>query len=363
MVVVLLGGVLASGLAAATPPAVELYTRPGCPHCLAAREYLDELHATRPEVSVIEHDVIHEPGALQRLREISARAGITAPGVPTFVIADTVLVGFDADTTPARIEAVLGAPAPLPPPAAVDVPLVGRVHVDRVGLPLFTVVVGLLDGFNPCATWVLLFLLAMLVNLRDRSRMALVAGAFVVTSGVVYFAFMAAWLTFFMVVGISRPVRLILAALALGIGALHIKDFFAWGRGPSLGIPETAKPGLYRRVREILRAENLAGAMAGIVVLAFLVNLVELLCTAGLPALYTAILTARELPAWQTYAYLALYIAAYMLDDAILVTIGVVTLGKRKLQERGGRWLKLVSGVVIFSLGALLLARPSWLGY
>lgn len=142
--------------------------------------------------------------------------------------------------------------------------------------------------------------------------MALIAGTFVVTSGLVYFAFMAAWLTFFTAVGLSRLVTIVLGLLALLIAA---------------------------------------------------VNLVELLCTAGLPALYTAVLTRQGLPAWKHYAYLALYIAAYMFDDAVLVTIGVVTLGKRKLQERGGRWLKLLSGLVILTLGALLLVSPSWLGF
>lgn len=83
----------------------------------------------------------------------------------------------------------------------------------------------------------------------------------------------------------------------------------------------------------------------------------------GLPALYTAILTSRGLPGWEYYGYLGLYIAAYMLDDAILVAVGVVTLGKRKLQERGGRWLKLVSGLTIFGLGIVLLMRPAWLGF
>jgi hypothetical protein len=230
-------------------------------------------------------------------------------------------------------------------------------------LPLFTLVVGLVDGFNPCATWVLLFLLAMLVNLKSRPRMALIAGTFVLVSGAVYFAFMAAWLTLFMAVGISQPVRLLLAVVAISIGTVNLKDFFALGRGPSLSIPESAKPGLYRRVRAILHAEDIAGAMVGIVVLAFLVNLVELLCTAGLPALYTGILTSQRLQPWEYYAYLTLYIAAYMLDDAILVMLGVATLGKRKLQERGGRWLKLLSGAVIFVLGVLLLLRPGWLGF
>jgi glutaredoxin len=351
-----------SGLASAKTK-IEVYTRSGCPHCAEARPFLQQLAAERSDLSIVEHDVARDGDALERLRVLSARAGIATPGVPTFVIGERVMVGFDAATTPARIRAALEETAAPEPPDSLELPLVGLVDVAGLGLPLFTALVGLVDGFNPCATWVLLFLLAMLANLRSRSRMALIAGTFVVVSGAVYFAFMAAWLTFFMVIGISQPVRILIAAVALFIGAVNVKDFFAMGRGSSLGISEAAKPGFYRRVREILHADDLAGAMLGIVTLAFLVNLIELLCTAGLPALYTAILTSQGLPSWQYYAYLALYIAAYMLDDAVLVTIGVATLGRRKLQERGGRWLKLLSGLVILALGALLLVRPGWMGF
>ena len=108
-------------------------------------------------------------------------------------------------------------------------------------------------------------------------------------------------------------------------------------------------------------AENLAGALAGAVVLAVLVNVVELLCTSGFPAVYTQILALRQLPWWQYYAYLGLYNAAYMLDDSIMLAIAVITLGRRKLQERGGRWLKLAGGVVMLGLAAALIARPAWL--
>lgn len=348
----------------AAPP-VHLYERAGCPHCAEARQFLSELQREQPGLMIVEHDVSADPSALQALRELSTRHAIHTPGVPTIVIDDTVLVGFDPTTTPARIRAALG-PGPAEPRGsrgAIDLPIVGRIDLDKLGLPLFTVIVGLLDGFNPCATWVLLFLLAMLVNLKSRSRMALIAGTFVAVSGAVYFAFMAAWLTLFAVIGISQPVRVVLASLALIVGSINLKDAIAAGSGPSLSIPDRAKPGIYRRVREVIHAERLTAAMAAIIVLAILVNLVELLCTAGLPALYTAILTNQNLPAWKYYSYLALYIVAYMLDDAILVTIGVVTLSKRKLQERGGRWLKLLSGAVMFSLGVLLLVRPTWLGF
>jgi thiol-disulfide isomerase/thioredoxin len=246
-------------------------------------------------------------------------------------------------------------------PDTVTLPFIGEVRWKDWGLPAFTVLVGLVDGFNPCAMWVLLFLLSLLVNLRDRRKILAVAGTFVVISGLAYLAFMAAWLNVFQLIGLLRPAQVILGLIGVGVGTIHIKDYFAFKQGVSLSIPESVKPGLYDRMRRIVQAETLCSAILGASVLAILVNVVELLCTAGLPAMYTGVLTLQNLTPWQNYAYLLLYIAAYMLDDALMVTVVVVTLGRHKLQERGGRILKLISGVVILVLGTIMLLRPDWL--
>ena len=228
-------------------------------------------------------------------------------------------------------------------------------------MPLFTIAIGLIDGFNPCAMWVLLILLSLLVNLRNRKRLILIAGTFVLVSGAVYFAFMAAWLNLYFIIGLSRSIQVVIGLIALLIGAVHIKDFFAFQQGLSLSIPDRAKPGIYARIRRVIYAENLGAACMAVIAVAVLVNLVELLCTAGLPAVYTQILTARNLSAWGYYGYLLLYNLAYIFDDALMVTIAVVTLSSRKLQTMEGRWLKLLSGAVIFALGLLLILLPDWL--
>ena len=178
---------------------------------------------------------------------------------------------------------------------------------------------------------------SLLVNLRNRGRVLLIGGIFVAVSGIVYFAFMAAWLNIFLLVGYPRAAQIALAIIALAIGALNAKDFFAFRRGPNLGIPESAKPGIYARSRRILAASGVAGAMGGAAILALLVNAVELACTAGLPALYTNILSTRSLPAWSYYGYLILYNFAYILDDLIVLTIAVITLRHFKLAGARGK--------------------------
>ena len=347
-------------------PDLEVFVRAGCPHCEAAKVFLGELRREQPALRIVVHDVAENSVARQRLTTLAAERGITNIGVPAFLIGTELIIGFlSTDTTGAEIRARLdqNTQGVAPPPAveSIQTKWLGELRVENLGLPLFTIVIGLLDGFNPCAMWVLLFLLSLLVNLRDRLKMTLIAGTFVAVSGLVYFVFMAAWLNMFLLIGLSRPIQMGLGIIALLVGAVNVKDFFALHHGISLSIPESAKPGLYARIRRILQADNLAGALTGIVILAGLVNLVELLCTAGFPALYTQILTLQQMPAWEYYSYLGLYNLAYIFDDSLMVTIAVVTLSHKKLQERAGRWLKLTSGLVMAGLGGVLLLQPKWL--
>jgi len=360
---------------------VELFVRPGCPHCADAKAWLPGLVERHPGLEPVIHDLVADPGARTRLGELVKLHRMAAASAPAFHVCNRLGIGFDdAARTGRRLEALLdpftrpcpdaigaAVDGPEPPPpdddaSTIDLPFFGTVDARALGMPLFTLAIGLVDGFNPCAMWVLLLLLSILVNLQDRVRILAVAGTFVLVSGLAYFAFMAAWLSVFEWFGYLRPVQIALGLLAILVGAIHVKDFFAFHAGVSLSIPEAAKPGIYQRIRRIVTAENLIGAIVGAFVLAVLVNVVELLCTAGLPALYTNILSQQGFSTPVRYGYLGLYILAYMFDDAVMVTAVVTTLSRFKLQETGGRWLKLVSGGVILLLGLVMLLRPEWLG-
>lgn len=294
-------------------------------------------------------DVEQGPTALRQLQELADRYGVQILGVPTFHLRGTLIIGYsDSESTGARITALFDQSLPeitgglaqgacrpetdascidtaRPPPRpsdSIETPWFGRLSAGELGLPLFTIVIGLLDGFNPCSMWVLLFMLSLLAGLANRPKMLLIAGTFVAVEGIAYFAFMAAWLNMFLLIGLSRITELILGSIAGLVGVINIKDFWVFQRGISLSIPDAAKPGLYARRRRIIQAENIIAALLGTVMLAVLVQAVELVCTAGLPALYTRILTMRQLDRWAYYGYLALYNMAYMLDDVLVLAIG-----------------------------------------
>lgn len=339
---------------------LQVYVRDGCPHCAEAKKFLPQVAAQRPQLHIVYRSLDQEPEARTELITLSQQAGLWPPGVPTFAMHGKVLVGFnDAESSGPRLLAFIDEAVTAS--QQVDGGWLGNISVERLGLPLFTLALGLLDGFNPCAMWVLLFLLSMLIRLQDRRRMALVAGTFVFISGAVYYAFMAAWLNVFLLMGMSNAVRLSLATLALFVGAVNVKDYFAFKQGLTLSIPETAKPGLYARMRQLLQTDTLLTSLLSVAALAVLVNFIELLCTAGLPAIYTAVLSQQGLSMSEYYGYLLLYILAYMADDSLMVIVTVITLGSHKLTEQSGRLLKLISGGVMLILALTMFFKPEWM--
>ncbi len=342
------------------PKVLEVFVREGCPHCVDAKAYLPEFASDRPWLKVIYRPVDTDVTARDALIHYSRISGTWPPGVPTFVFNSQVLVGFESpERSGGKLTALVDSS--LVKDESIDTGLFGKISVSSMGLPLFTLAIGLLDGFNPCAMWVLLFLLSMLVHLKSRLRMALIAGTFVLVSGAVYYAFIAAWLNAFLLVGISKAISYAIASIAILIGTINIKDYFGVNNGLSLSIPASAKPGLYARMRATVISDSLLLSLATAATLAIVVNLVELLCTAGFPAVYTSILAQHHLTSAEHYAYLGLYILGYMADDTLMVGTAVMALSSQKLTERAGQWLKLLSGVVMLLLGAIMLLKPEWL--
>ncbi|HLO26184.1 MAG TPA: hypothetical protein VK187_08715 [Geobacteraceae bacterium] len=242
-----------------------------------------------------------------------------------------------------------------------SLPLVGSVDTSRLSLPVLTLVIAVFDSFNPCAFFVLFFLLSLLVHAHSRQRMVIIGGVFVFFSGLLYFLFMAAWLNLFLFFGRLRTITAIAGIVAIIIALLNIKDFFFFKKGISLVIPEQAKPKLFERMREIMHAGSLPAMLAATVFLAFAANTYELICTAGFPMVYTRALTLQRLPIPVYYAYLALYNVVYVIPLACIVTLFAVTLGSRKLSEWQGRVLKLLSGSMMLCLGIVLLTAPTLL--
>ncbi len=245
-----------------------------------------------------------------------------------------------------------------------EVPVLGTIDAKTFSLPILTVVMGLLDGFNPCAMWVLLFLISLLLGMEDKRRMWLLGTIFIVASGAVYFVFMAAWLQFLMFIGMILFVRLAIGLVAIVVGGKNIKDYWDSRKVDGLVCKVSNKEGtakIFDKIKNIVYRKSLIWSIIGIVILGFSVNLVELACSAGFPAVYTQILALSGIPAWEKYLYMLGYIIFFMLDDMIVFVLAMLTLKSKIVGAKYAKYANLVGGVIIFILGLLLIFKPEWL--
>ena len=371
------------------PVEIYFFWGEGCPYCAQESEFLDKMEDKYPTLTLKKFEIYNSTSNFELLEEMKDKYNAGhIHSVPVIFVGDyDPLVGYRNDYTTgntieerirfctqkgclkpsevskekAGVQEEEGTSSSLKE-EKVDLPLFGEVNVSKSGLFIFSAMVGILDGFNACAMWSLCFLLTFLVSSGSRKRVFIIGGTFILVSGLVYFVFMSAWMNFFKFAGYLDPIRLVLSILAILFGIVCIKDFFAFGKGISFILPEKTRDKIVAKMKKLTKPGLALGAtILGVAVLAFGVNLIEVLCTTGFPAIYTKILTAHELPSISYYFYLLVYIFFYMLDDFIIFSIAVLTLKSNKFERKYGRLSKLISGIIILLLGLIMLLKPELL--
>jgi hypothetical protein len=328
------------------------------------------------------------------LSDVSEKLKVEVPGVPFTVICGETIVGFDSSgTTAVRIdnlvneclnsgcndpvrdiilgeEDVAGSECSESESVVEDeeditsisqdkinVPLVGEVDLGKLSLPVITLLIGFLDGFNPCAMWVLLYLISMLLGMKDRKKMWFIGITFIVSSAFVYFLFMTSWLNFFLFIGFVKWVRILIGAVAIFSASIHLRDW--WESKTGCKVTDTRKrKRISERIKRIINSKRVWMMIPAIIFLAFSVNLIELVCSAGFPAIYTHMLSLSDLSTLQYYLYLLLYVFMFMIDDMVIFVIAMVTLHAAGISTKYKKISSLVGGILILLIGILLIFKP-----
>lgn len=358
------GSVEASATRPSTTDTVEVvvFFGEGCPYCAQELEFLVELQDRTPQVEVLAYEVWENEANRAYFRSMADAAGIDAGSVPTTFIGDLVWVGFDsvvADQITAAVDALLESRTPdVVERTEVGVPIVGTVDVADTSLIVATLLIGFVDGINPCSFWVLSVLLALVLHSGSRTRIAVVGVVFLSVTSALYGLYMFGAYSALDYAAEMTWVRVAVALVAGAFGVLHLKEYVTH-RGPSLTIADDRKPGIYRRMRSLARTDrSLPAVLAGTVVLAVGVSLAETPCTAGLPLLWTNLLTARDVSSPEAAFLFGLYLLAFLIDELIVFTIAVVGLRATKVQEHHARLLQLISGTLMLALALTMLFAP-----
>ncbi len=335
-----------------------------CPVCERAGPWLLQLQEENPDLAVKRVEVIRDPDGRTLFIEMMRERGEQASAVPTFILGETVWVGFTrplADDIEAEVRASLEgiSPAREPRSTVIDLGPFGPLDLGARTMTTATLLIAFIDGFNPCSLWVLTVLLGMILGTRSRARVAAVGLTFLLVTASVYGAFILGLFTALEVAARLGWIRVAAAVLVLAFGAVNVKDFFAPGRGPSLTIPDRFKPRIYRGGRALREDRPLVVTLALTVGIAGGVALVELPCTAGFPVLWTTLVSEAGVAGAGFGALLGLYLLVYLSVEIALLAGAVVTLRAMRLQEEHGGILKLLGGTVMIALAVVLLVDPT----
>ena len=306
-----------------------------CPHCTKERGFLDVLENQYPNLVINRYSITSDKEASTVLTSFYEQYNVPQRNwglVPALFIGDDYFIGYSNEIRDNIIECVEGRSNIDKNIYEINVPFLGTINTSETSLATLTIILGLLDGFNPCAMWVLLFLIALLVNTNSRKRMLLIGGTFLFASGLIYYLILNAWLKLFLAISYINIARMLIGVLALGVGVWQIKSFINYKpgvcevTGGEGDIQKKIKGKIENKAKEIAEASISIGMLIGVFFLAFGVNMVEFFCSAGVPAIFTQVLSLNTTSNFQYQFYILLYTFVFMLDDLIIFITAFFTL-------------------------------------
>lgn len=349
---------------------VQFFYSKTCPHCQKEEIFLDKLEKDYGDKLKINRYEVSDPDSVKLLMQYGRELNMNIRSVPITIVGDKYFIGYSDDQTSGlpikeQIDLALGNQPAEDQGASqmISVPVLGTIDAASFSLPALSVILGLLDGFNPCAMWVLIFLIGLLLGMQNRRRMWVLGTTFIVASALVYFVFMAAWLHLILFLGFIVWIRIIIGLVAMAAGGYNIKEFFTNKNATCKVTGQEKRRRIFDRLKAITQEQKFWLALGGIILLAFAVNLVELLCSAGFPAVFTQVLAINDLSNLARYGYILLYIFFFMLDDLLIFIIAMITLKITGLSTKYSRISNIVGGILMVLIGLLLIFKPEVLSF
>ena len=363
---------------------IYLFHGDGCPHCKAEIEFLDEYLTDNDNVHLHKYEVWYNEENQEKLLKVGEITNTEADSIPYLVIGDSVITGYSESVSKKikkRIEYCLdnncsdntgvylgvtedaGTSDSNYKDEVYDVPILGEISAKEVSIPLLAIVIGLVDGFNPCAMWILIFLISMLFGMKDKKKMWILGLTFIITSGVVYFLFMASWLKLATFINKVTVIRSLIGIFAMIFGIVNVYNYIkSLNKDVGCQVTDNKKrKKIITSIKKIVSEKKFVLALLGIMVLAFSVNLIELLCSLGLPVIFTEVLSLNNLSTGEYILYMLIYILFFLIDDIIVFIIAMKTLEIKAISNKYTKYSHLIGGIIMFILGILMILKPEWL--
>ncbi|OIO63071.1 hypothetical protein COY26_04855 [Candidatus Woesearchaeota archaeon CG_4_10_14_0_2_um_filter_33_10] len=353
---------------------VILFYLPTCPHCTEQKPIFNELKEEMKDINFYSYDASSKEGSALFYR-LAAEAGLDTSklAVPTIFVEKHPLVGFHSKEqikqtiNECKEKCIADGNHNVSSQEVkssfkdFELPFIGRTDLTSFSIPVLAIILGLIDGFNPCAMWILVYLIGLLIGLDDRKKVWIIVGSFVLSSGILYFLFMTAWINLFLLVGYIRTLTILIGLVALGGGIIHLKEYFTTKGSLACEVGgEQSHEKTITKIQKIISQPVSLAIILSIIGLAFVVNSVEFVCSSAIPAVFTQILALSGLSTLQHYAYIGLYTLFFMLDDMIIFSMAAFAISS-SFGEKYAKYCRLIGGIILTLLGFILVFAPQFL--
>ena len=365
-----------------------LFHGDGCPHCAEEQIFLEKYEKDK-NVKIVKYEVWYDAENQNFMDEVLKNFGIEKSAVPLTVIGDSYFIGYSDSAGKSIDRAIdyyqnhdyrdvielikkgnfdgkldtgfLEQEKELSEQFSLDVPFLGTVYLKNISIVSAAVLIGLIDGFNPCAMWVLLFLISVLIGMKDKKRMLILGFTFLFTSALVYMFIMFSWLNIVVKISTSIIIRNIIAIIAMIGGVLNLRSYFKSRDGGCEVVDGNRRKRIFSSIKKFTHEKSFLLALAGVMALAVSVNLVELACSAGLPLIFTQLLAINHISGLEGLFYTILYIIFFLLDDLVVFMIAVFTMNVTGISTKYNKYSHLIGGILMLIIGILLIVKPDLL--
>lgn len=362
-----------------------------CPHCEEEIKMLDSIKDDYKNLRIYKYE-LSEDNNSEIFKNVATLFDLNVSGVPFTIIGEKTFIGYGENSKKTIIGCIeyyskhgyvdkvgqyLNKELPTYEISDVDtsideyledygnysfnIPIIGEVNTKTLTIPMIAVVMGFIDGFNPCAMWILLFLITMLISMKDRKKMWILGSTFLITSALIYFLIMLAWLNVAVLITKVNIIRSVIGFIAIIGGLYNIITTFKASENGCNATDKKDRKKIMERIKKFTNEKSIWLSLIGVIALAISVNLIELACSAGLPVMFTQILVINDLSKIEYFIYIMVYIFFFLIDDLLIFIIAVSTMKVSGISVKYGKISKIVGGIILLLIGILLLLKPEWL--
>lgn len=336
-----------------------------CPHCHDEIEYFKELEEKyKDKINIYKYEVMKNKDNLIMMNASKDLFEVTSTGVPFTVIGKEYILGFSESTKDEFtyiIDNYLSKNKNNNEKVEKKIPILGNIDAKKTSLTLVGIILGFIDGFNPCAMWILLLLINMTLGMKEKKKMITIGLTFILTSGVIYFLSMLG-IGVILDLTMVNVVRDIIAIVAIILGIYNLYTYIKTRKDTGCHVVDKKKrKGIIKKINEIMSKKSTLLTIIGTIVLASSVNLIELACSLGFPTIYLELLSLNNVQGLSKIIYLLLYIFFYLIDDLVVFLIAVFTLKSKGISTRYNKFVNLIGGILMILMGILLIFKPEWI--